>query len=112
MNHTNSTSLPEPVARYIESANRFDAAGAAEYFTPDAVVRDEQKDHIGHVAIERWIAQTSQAAQPHVTVTSARTLGATVKLTGHVAGNFAGSPVDLDYEFHLQGGKITRLTIQ
>lgn len=112
MNPINSTSLPEPVAQYIESANRFDAAGAAAYFTPDAVVRDEQKDHVGRAAIERWIAQTSQAAQPHVTVIGARILGVTVKLTGRVAGNFPGSPVELDYAFYLQGGKIAQLTIQ
>jgi len=112
MNHAHSTSLPEPVARYIQFANRFDAAGAAGYFTPDAVVRDEQKDHIGHVAIERWIARTSQAAKPQVAVTSVRTLGATVQLTGRVTGSFAGSPVDLEYEFRLHDGKIAQLTIQ
>ncbi|MBL9210228.1 MAG: nuclear transport factor 2 family protein [Opitutaceae bacterium] len=112
MNTTNSTSLPEPVAQYIEAANRLDAAGATACFTPDAVVRDEQKDHVGLAAIERWVSQTGQAYQPHVTVTSARTVGATVKLAGQVAGNFAGSPVDLDYDFHLRDGKIAELTIR
>ena len=105
-------SVRTTVVAYCEAVNDLDLDRLLSLFAPDAVVRDEQKDHIGHVAIERWIAQTSQAAQPHVSVTSARTLGATVKLTGRVAGNFAGSPVDLDYEFHLQGGKIARLTIQ
>jgi hypothetical protein len=112
MNPTQSTSLPEEVARYIESANRFDAANATACFTPEAIVRDEQKEHVGHPAIERWIAQTIHAYQPHVTVTSAGTLGATVNLVGSVSGNFAGSPLDLDYEFQLQAGKISQLTIR
>lgn len=111
MNHLNSLSLPKPIARYLDSANRFDAAGATECFTPDAIVRDEQKEHVGHTAIERWVTQTSQAAQPQVTVISMELLGTTVKMVGTVAGNFPGSPVNLDYEFHLHDGKIARLTI-
>ena len=78
MKPINSTPLPEPIAQYIDSANRLDAADATECFTPDAIVRDEQKEHVGHAAIERWIAHTIHAYQPHVTVTSARTLGGTV----------------------------------
>jgi hypothetical protein len=112
MNLTQTTSLPEPVVRYIESANRFDAADATACFTPDAIVRDEQKDHVGHAAIARWISQTIEAYQSHVTVTSVQTLGATVNVVGRVSGSFAGSPLDLDYEFHLRDGKISQLTIR
>ncbi|WP_414661763.1 nuclear transport factor 2 family protein [Horticoccus sp. 23ND18S-11] len=112
MNHLNSTSLPEPIARYIESANRFDAPAATECFTPDAIVRDEQKEHAGRAAIERWITQTSQAFQPQVTVASVVSVGAKVNLIGTVAGNFSGSPVNLDYEFLLQDGKIALLAIR
>jgi len=112
MNHINPISLPEPIARYIDAANRFDTAGAAGCFTPDAIVRDEQKDHVGRAAIERWISQTSQAFQPHVTATSIQAVGANMKMVGRVAGNFSGSPVNLDYDFFLQDGKISRLTIR
>ena len=112
MNHINSISLPEPIARYIDSANRFDTAGAAGCFTPEAIVRDEQKEHVGRSAIERWITQTSQAFQPHVTATSIQAVGANVKMVGFVTGNFPGSPVNLDYDFSLQDGKISLLTIR
>lgn len=112
MNHINSTTLPDPIARYLDSANRFDAASASECFAPDAIVRDEQKEYIGRAAIERWITQTSQAHQPQVSVTRFASLGANVKMVGRVAGNFSGSPVNLDYEFFLQDGKIARLTIR
>ncbi|MFO1447835.1 MAG: nuclear transport factor 2 family protein [Opitutaceae bacterium] len=104
--------LPEPIAQYIACANRFDAAGATGYFTPDAVVRDERRDHVGHTAIERWIDESSKSARPQVTATHVQARGAEVQMTGRVAGNFPGSPLDLDYEFRLQDGKIARLTIQ
>jgi hypothetical protein len=112
MNHINSTSLPAPIARYLESANQFDAAGATASFTPDAIVRDEQKEYVGLAAIERWVLQTSRAAQPQVTVTSVHPDGAKVKMVGRVAGSFPGSPVNLDYEFELREGKIALLTIR
>lgn len=112
MNTTASISIPEAVAQYINAANRFDAPTAAECFTPDALVRDEQKEHVGRAAIQRWISQTSDASSPQVTVTRARSIGATVALVGQVTGNFAGSPVELEYEFRLQEGKIAQLTIQ
>jgi len=112
MKHINSTSLPEPIAQYLDSANRFDAAGATGNFTSDAVVSDEQKEYVGHAAIERWIIQTSEAYQPHVTVTSILALGANVKMAGSIAGNFPGSPLKLEYEFALRDGKIARLSIR
>ena len=105
-------SLPEPIAQYFACANRFDAAGATGCFTLDAIVHDEQKDHVGHAAIERWIAESSASAQPQVTPTQVEVRGATVQMTGRVTGNFPGSPLDLDYTFLLQDGKISRLTIQ
>ena len=106
------TLLPHPIAQYIAHANRFDTAGAIEFFTSDAIVRDEHKEHVGHAAIARWIAESSASAQPQVTPTQVHTHGETVKMTGRVVGTFPGSPIDLDYEFRLRDGKIAVLTIQ
>lgn len=111
MNNQKTPSVPEPIARYLESANRFDADGATGNFTPDAIVRDEQKEYVGRGEIAQWITQTSQASQPHVTVTSITSLDAKVKMVGCVTGNFPGSPVNLDYDFHLRDGMIAQLTI-
>ena len=105
-------SLPESIAQYLACANRFDAAGAISWFTSDAIVRDEQKDHVGLPAIERWIAESSASAQPQAAPTQVEVRGASVQMTGRVTGNFPGSPLDLDYTFLLQDGKISRLTIQ
>ena len=108
--HTNQ--LPEAVAKYLEAANRFDATGAAACFTPHAIVRDEQKDHVGSTAIEHWISQTSLQYRPQATVVHAQTTDDRLQMVVNVAGNFPGSPVELDYELRLQEGKIARLTIQ
>lgn len=111
MKHLNTPTLPAPIARYFESANRFDAPGATECFTTDAIVCDEHKEHVGRAAIEQWIAETSAAFRPYVTVVNSVASGERVNIVGTVAGNFPGSPANLDYEFCLRDGKITRLSI-
>lgn len=98
--------------RYVEAANRFDPSAAVACFSRDAVVHDEQQDHVGANAIARWIAQTSRDYRPHVTVIRAQTTGDTVRMGVTVAGDFPGSPVDLDYELRLRDGKIARLNIR
>lgn len=112
MNTNIPTSLPDAIDRYFDAANRFDAAAAAACFTPDALVRDEHQDYIGTAAIESWVSQTGEKYQPRATVTGVREKGEKLALTVNVAGQFPGSPVELEFEFHLRDGKIARLTIQ
>ncbi|WP_309384110.1 nuclear transport factor 2 family protein [Cerasicoccus frondis] len=109
---TNTTyQLPNAVTRYVEAVNRFDAAGAAACFTPDASVHDEQEDHVGSAAIESWVSQTSLRYQPHATVMSAQMFGDQLKMTVRVAGNFPGSPADLNYELRMSNEQISELSI-
>lgn len=108
--HTNE--LPETVAKYLEAANRFDAAGATACFTPDAIVRDEQKDYQGAAAIMQWVLDTSREFRPHVTVIRAEMRGDALRMAGKVVGDFPGSPVELNYEIRLRDNKIDQLTIQ
>ena len=68
MKMTTATSLPAAVTRYLEAANRFDAAGAADCFTADATVHDENQDHAGRDAIRCWVADTSRKYHPTFTV--------------------------------------------
>ncbi|KAF0095533.1 MAG: hypothetical protein E1N59_1028 [Puniceicoccaceae bacterium 5H] len=112
MNTNNTNRLPTAVVRYLNAVNRFDAAGAAACFTPNATVRDEQKDHVGSSAIERWVSQTSREYRPHATVTSAQTIADAVQMVVSVTGKFPGSPIKLDYELRLQDGKIAQLNIR
>lgn len=103
--------LPEPVAAYFE-ADKNSGAAVARCFTKNGVVIDEGRTHVGLAAIEAWktaaFAQSSYVAEP---VGLAKT-GLTCIVTGRVTGNFPGSPVDLQYIFTLDRGKIASLEIK
>jgi hypothetical protein len=102
--------LPAAVASYFEAANQFDAAAAAACFTPDALFRDNGEEYIGTAAIERLMAHSNEV-QPHVSVISAKVEGETAQVVGLVEGSFPGSPVELDFDFQLQNGKIAQLIV-
>ena len=110
MNTNNTISLPAAVASYFEAANRFDAVAAAACFTSDAMVCDNGREFIGTAAIERLMSESNEV-QPKVTVTGAKVNGEIANIVGTVEGNFPESPVELDFEFHLQNGKISQLTV-
>jgi SnoaL-like domain len=107
-----TTSLPSAVMRYLEAANRFDATAAANCFTADASVHDENNDYAGRDAIVAWVAETSRKYRPAFTVMRASVNGGDVSLSVAVSGRFPGSPVTLDYQLRLCGGKISTLTIE
>lgn len=108
---TNTTTLPEAVTRYFDASNRFDAESAAACFTPDAIVRDEAKTHIGTDEIRNWVSHYSKEYQPQASVVGAQQKGDKVAAAVRVTGRFPGSPVELDYDFSLRGGKIAELTV-
>ncbi len=108
---TATKTLPPAVTRYLEAANRFDAAAAASCFATDASVHDENQDHVGQAAIRAWVAETSRKYRPAFTVLRATVDGDEVVLAVAVSGQFPGSPVTLDYALQLRGGKISTLTI-
>lgn len=102
--------LPEPIAAYF-AADAEDHTAVALCFTPGAVVIDEQRSHAGRDAIARWKAGASTkydyVSEPIGMVRE----GERFIVTAHVTGNFPGSPVDLRYDFTLNGDAITRLQI-
>ncbi len=112
MKSASSTNLPPAVTQYFAAANRFDAARAAGCFTADAAVHDENYDYVGHDAIRGCVAETSRKYQATFTLMRAAVRDHQVSLSVAVAGQFPGSPVTLDYELHLRGGKISSLTIE
>ncbi|MDB6115527.1 MAG: polyketide cyclase [Lacunisphaera sp.] len=105
-------SLPAAVTRYLEAANRFDAVVAADCFTADASVHDENHDYVGRDAIRAWVAHTSGKYRPAFCVLRATMSGDAVSLSVAVSGQFPGSPVTLDYQLRLRDGKIFTLTIE
>lgn len=102
--------LPDPVAAYFEADKR-DADALAQCFAETAIVIDEGHTHRGRAAIRQWKSESSAkynyTSEP-IAVESRD--GATI-VTGHVVGNFPGSPVDLRYAFTLKAGKIASLEI-
>jgi len=110
MNTKSTISLPAVVVSYFEAANQFDAEAAAACFASDATVCDNGREFIGTAAIERLMSESNEV-EPKVTVTSAKVDGEIANIVGTVEGNFPESPVELDFEFQLQDGKISQLTV-
>ncbi|MHC9083587.1 nuclear transport factor 2-like protein [Luteimonas sp. RIT-PG2_3] len=106
----NVLNLPEPIAAYFR-ADRQDAGAVARCFTRDACVRDEGQTHQGIAAIEAWKADTSSRFSYTTTPIHLEKLDREYRVTGHVVGDFPGSPVDLRYRFTLERGKIASLEI-
>jgi hypothetical protein len=103
--------LARPIATYIAAANAQDIDAVTACFSEAAVVQDEKQERQGIGAIRKWAEEVSEKYQPtvealDVTETNGRTI-----LTGRIAGNFPGSPIELRYAFTLSGGKIERLEI-
>ena len=103
---------PEIITRYLDAANRFDVADAANCFSADAHVHDENHDYTGLDAVRDWIGETSRKYRPQFEVLTAKAQGNGLLLTVRVSGSFPGSPVDLDYAITLRDGKISSLKIE
>ena len=102
--------LPEPIAAYF-AADKGDGDAVAQCFTEIAVVTDEEQSYRGRVAISRW--RSEAAVKYHYTSepVALEQDGDTFVVTGHLEGDFPGSPVDLQYRFVLDGDKISTLEI-
>ncbi len=107
-----SPKLPEAIAAYWAAANAGRSEAAAACFFPDALVHDEGQRHRGTAAIRAWIEATTQQYQPVVEPLGTKMTSGRHLVTARVSGRFPGSPVELDYEFTLQDGKIRALEIK
>jgi len=105
-----SITLPGPIAAYF-AADQNDGDAVALCFTENAVVIDERQTHAGRAAIRRWKAEATTKFSYTVDPFAISEEGGQTVVTGHVAGDFPGSPVDLRYAFVLEGDKIARLEI-
>jgi hypothetical protein len=102
--------LPAPIAAYF-SADRQDPEAVARCFTAPAIVKDEGRTHSGLEAIRAW-KEAASAKYTYATEPFAlRQEEGCHVVAGRVAGNFPGSPVDLQYRFRLERGLIASLEI-
>ena len=106
------TNLPTPIAIYIAAENRGDTETLAQCFAEHAVVRDEGKTIEGFAAIKQWKAETRHKYQHTIEpLASSEKDGKTI-VTNRLAGNFPGSPIELEFVFTLDGNKIASLEIR
>lgn len=105
-----SLTLPDPIAAYFVA----DTQGpdqVAQCFTPQAVVKDDGHIHSGRDAIRAW----KKAADVKYTCTtepfSLELMEGVHAVKAHVAGNFKGSPLDMNFFFRLERGLIANMEI-
>jgi ketosteroid isomerase-like protein len=103
--------LPKAVAGYLASANAHDAEACAGYFTEDAIVHDEGREHRGLAAIRQWKEGVNGKYRPHISATDMTKAKEKIIVAAKVAGDFEGSPIDLHFIFTLRDERIARLDI-
>jgi hypothetical protein len=107
---TKSLNLPKPIAAYF-TADKGDGEAVSRCFTENAVVKDEGHTHKGRAAIKAWKTDASAKYQYTCEPLACEERDAKTVVTGHLVGNFPGSPVDLRYFFGLEGDKIASLEV-
>lgn len=103
--------LPEVIATYFAADKNGDAERIAHCFTDDAVVIDEGNRYEGRDAIRQWMANASTQYRYTVEPLALSERDGRTIVTGHLVGNFPGSPVDLRYCFTMDGDRIAELEI-
>ncbi len=109
---TQPIELPAVVTTYQAAHDGHDVDAALSTFTHNAVVHDEDQDWIGSEQIRRWLAKTSSEYVFTRTLLGVEFSGTDMWLVrNRLEGNFPGGVVELRYEFTVEGGLITRLSI-
>lgn len=103
--------LPASVAAYFMASNRHDIDAMLVPFAADAIVQDEGKEHVGHVAIRAWMVETTDKYRVTVEPQESEEFNGRTTVAGLVSGNFPGSPARLRYGFNLSSSEIHRLEI-
>jgi ketosteroid isomerase-like protein len=104
--------VPEPLAAYFAATNAHDLDAMLAPFAPTAIVKDDGQEMRGTPAIREWIRQTKEKYRHTVAVLAVKEKDGSTIVTGRVAGNFPGSPVNLRYDVTVDAGKISRLMIR
>jgi hypothetical protein len=103
--------LPDLLARYFTASENNDWRNFAACFAHRAIVKDEGSTVEGPAAIAQWMQDAKQKYQHSAKpIAIAEPDGKTI-VTARIAGNFPGSPVNLDHIFTLEDGRIVALEI-
>jgi hypothetical protein len=104
--------VPEPVAAYFAAEEAKDADKLSLCFVEDGTVHDEGRDYRGREAIRQWKQEADKKYQYVLLPLSAQTNGNKVTVRARLAGDFAGSPLELNHIFKLKTKKIASLEIR
>lgn len=104
--------LPEPVAAYLAAEKAKDTDATARCFAENGTVRDEGNEYRGRDAIRKWKADADAKYQYVLQPLDVQADGPKVTVRARVAGNFPGSPVELEHTFELSDNKIASLEIR
>ncbi len=107
-----SLQLPPPIRTYLAAENALDTASLAKCFASDAVVRDEGRTITGLTAIIDWKIASKRKYQHSIDPLLVSEQDGKTIVTAKVAGNFPGSPINLQFIFGLAGDKISSLEIR
>lgn len=102
--------LPDPITAYL-AADTQGPDEVARCFTPQGVVKDEGRTHLGREAIKAWKTRSSTLYTYTTEPFSMELIDGVHVVHCHVAGSFPGSPIDLKLRFRLERGLIASLEI-
>lgn len=100
--------MPVTLTRYFAAQNAHDVEAMLTAFAPGAEVRDEGKTYVGRGAIREWKLATSAKYRITARPLHMKREGDALATTVEVSGNFPGSPVNLTYDFLLDGSELIR----
>lgn len=106
-----TTSLPKPIAAFIEANAQLSIDQMLTPFAADAVLSDNGRVHRGHAALRALFVAEVIAVRAIFTPDAVRYEGTDVVLEGRAHGDFEGSPLRFTYRFTLEGDAITSLRI-
>ena len=103
--------LAQVIADFFSAEERGDAGSLSRCFAEDAFVRDECRNIQGRAAIqERQLEAKKKYRHTIKSLASDRREAQTV-VTARLTGDFAGSPVNLQFAFAVEARKIVSLEI-
>jgi ketosteroid isomerase-like protein len=106
-----SIEIPAVVESYFAASNADDVDALVRCFTPDAAVSDENETHRGADAIKAWAVNVRKKYQFKSEILKAEGNSPRTVVTAKVSGTFPGSPVNLDFKFACDQGRISSLEI-
>ena len=103
--------LPQTIATFYQAAEDYDGERMASCFTEEATLVDEGVEYHGPAAASAHILEANRAAQVRTDILGCREKNGETIVTVRISGNFAGSPIPLDFHFSLIEEKINTLYI-